>query len=186
MVECIYFQMFYRHLKKLLFIFFLAAILPSCSTSIFLDKSYSPKNIRLGLIKDAYRFLSFEYIEGFGPIISYKRKYPFKPFSIGSKKLVIKLTEYENIIDQHVDYKIKYDIKKSNQPTIFSILDFQTKDKESIEQKDIDIELIKNLTKSYEKWGPEWKENTRAYAEVISIKDIRSIRSEIRRIYGKL
>ena len=131
--------MFYRHLKKLLFIFFLAAILPSCSTSIFLNKSYPPKNIRLGSIEEAYRFLSFEYIEGFGPIISYKIKYPFKPFSIGGKKLVIKLTEYENIIDQHADYKIKYDIKKSNRPTIFSILGSQTKDKESIKQKAIDI-----------------------------------------------
>ena len=173
-------------MKKVFFIFILAAILPSCSTSLFLKNRYSSKKVNLSLIKDSYRFLKIEYIKGFGPIISYKIKYPFRPFSIGGKILVFKLDEYESIIDKHLDYKNIYDTKKSNQPSVFSLLTFQTKDRETIQQKNIDIELIKSLTRNYEKWGPEWEENTQAYAENISIKEIRSIRSEIRRIYGKL
>ena len=173
-------------MKKVFFIFILAAILPSCSTSLFLKNRYFPKKVNLSLIKDSYRFLKIEYIKGFGPIISYKIKYPFRPSSIGSKILVFKLNEYESIIDKHIDYKNIYDTKKSNQPSIFSRLTFQTKDIETIQQKNIDIELIKSLTRNYEKWGPEWEESTQAYAENISIEEIRSIRSEIRRIYGKL
>jgi hypothetical protein len=173
-------------LKKVFFIFILAAILPSCSTSLFLKNRYFPKKVNLSLIKESYQFLKIEYIKGFGPIISYKIKYPFRPSSIGSKILVFKLNEYESIIDKHIDYKNIYDTKKSNQPSIFSRLTFQTKDIETIQQKNIDIELIKSLTRNYEKWGPEWEESTQAYAENISIEEIRSIRSEIRRIYGKL
>ena len=84
------------------------------------------------------------------------------------------------------NYKKKYDIKKSKQPLIFSRLAFRDKNKETIKQKNIDIQLIKSLTKDYEKWGPEWEEKAQSYAENISTKEIKSIRSEIRRIYGKL
>lgn len=173
-------------MKKVLFIFFLAAILPGCSASIFLKNRPATENLKLALFKDSYRFLKIEQQKGFGPIISYKIKYPFRPFSIGSKKLVLKLNEYENIVDQHIDYKKNYDIKKSKQPLIFSRLAFRAKDKETIKQKNIDIQLIKSLTKDYEKWGLEWEENAQSYAENISTKEIKSIRSEIRRIYGKL
>ena len=82
--------------------------------------------------------------------------------------------------------KKNYDIKKSKQPLIFSRLAFRAKDKETIKQKNIDIQLIKSLTKDYEKWGLEWEENAQSYAENISTKEIKSIRSEISRIYGKL
>ena len=172
-------------MKKVFFVFFLLATLFSCSSSAFLRKNLKTKNIRSKLIAP-YKFLKFEHIEGFGSTISYKIIYPFKPSSIGSKNLIIKLSEYENIVDQHLDYKNLYDYKKSNQPTIFSLLFSNTNTKETIEQKNIDIKIIKDLTKNYEKWGPEWEDDADNYAGDISIKDIRIIRSEIRRIYGKL
>ena len=58
--------------------------------------------------------------------------------------------------------------------------------KESIEEKNIDIEIIKNLTKEYELWGPEWDKKADEVSDNISMYDIKNIRSEIRRIYRKL
>ena len=173
-------------MKKIFLLFLLATILNSCSSTLFVKTKWTPKNIRSRLTENSYRFLKIDYIADFGPIVYYKLKYPFRPFSIGSKKLILKLGEYEGIVDQHVDYKKIYNYKKSNQPTFFSRLAFDAKNYETIQEKNIDIELIKSITKNYEKWGSEWDKNTQTYAESISMKEIRNIRSEIRRIYSKL
>ena len=56
---------------------------------------------------------------------------------------------------------------------------FDDNTRETIDQKNIDIKIIKDLTKNYEKWGPEWEDDADNYAGDISIKDIRRTISKI-------
>jgi len=175
-----------NHLRKVLFILFLLAAFFGCGSplSIIKEKTKVAKKDRF--LNHSYKFYSFEHLEGAGNFITYKFIYPFKLSSGGGKKLSTNLNEYENIIDIHSNFKNTLSQKNSKQSKIFSKLGNKIIDKESIKEKNIDIEIIKNLTKKYELWGPEWDKKVDRVSDHISMNDIRSIRGEIKRIYRKL
>ena len=173
-------------MKPVLFILFLLAAFSGCSSPLSIIKEQTKVEKKDRFVHHSYKFYSFEHIEGAGVFISYKLLHPFKLSSGGGEKLSIKLNKYENIIDDHSNFKKTLFQKKSKKPKIFSVLGNNIVNKESIEEKNIDIEIIKNLTKEYELWGPEWDKKADEVSNDISMIDIKNIRSEIRRIYRKL
>ena len=177
---------FINHLKRVLFILFLLAAFCGCGSPLSIIKEKRKVEQKDKFINHSYKFYSFEHIEGAGIFISYKLLYPYKLSSLGGKNLSINLNKYENIIDTHSNFKKTLSQKKSKQPKIFSILGNKLINKESIEEKNIDIEIIKNLTKKYELWGPEWDQKADEVSKDISMNDIINIRGEIKRIYRKL
>lgn len=173
-------------MKPVLFILFLLAAFPGCSSPLSIIKEQTKVEKKDRFVNHSYKFYSFEHIEGAGAFISYKLLHPFKLSSRGGEKLSINLNKYENIIDNHSNFKKTLSQKKSKKPKLFSVLGNKMVNKESIEEKNIDIEIIKNLTKEYELWGPEWDKKADEVSDNISMYDIKNIRSEIRRIYRKL
>lgn len=182
----LYSNEFINHLKQVLFILFLIAAFSGCSSPLSIMKKPTKVEKKDRFVNHSYKFYSFKHIEGAGIFISYKLLYPFKLSSKGGEKLSVNLNKYEDIIDTHSNFKKTLSQKKSKQPKIFSTLGNKIIEKESIKEKNIDIEIIKNLTKKYELWGPQWDKKADEVSKDISMNDIKNIRGEIKRIYRKL
>lgn len=171
---------FSSHLKQVFYILFLSVIFFGCGSSISLNsiiQKLPEKPIR---VKKPFKFYKFKYY------ITYSLKFPFKPSSKGGKGLYVTLSEYEKIVNNHVDYKKNYKKKIKNKPTILSKFNKRSFIKETIEQKNLDIILIKDLAKKYQEWGTEWDNRAESLISDISLNDVKKIKREIKEISKRL
>jgi len=103
--------------------------------------------------------------------------------------LLDELQRYENIVDDHVKFEIaeekKFypDSKKRLKLTRFIK---KKKINDTIEEKILDIEKIKELTSRYENWSLGWDDKATLVGKELSIDEIDLIKSEIKRISRKL
>ena len=103
--------------------------------------------------------------------------------------LLDELQRYENIVDDHMIFELAKereiypDGKKGLRLTNFIK---KKKINDTIEEKILDIERIKELTSRYESWSLVWDEKATLVGEELSIDEIDLIKSEIKRISRKL
>ena len=103
--------------------------------------------------------------------------------------LLNELQGYENIVDDHMIFEL--DKEKEIYPDgkkRLRLTNFIKKKKinDTIEEKILDIERIKELTSRYENWSLVWDEKATFVGEKLSIDEVDLIKSEIKRISRKL
>ena len=106
-------------------------------------------------------------------------------------ELLQKLGEYENIVNDHVDFdnKEKKGVDDSqNNTTSKKFTGFLKKknDKETIEDKIAEITIIRGLTARYETWSLQWYETADLVGNDLSLIEINEIQKELKRISKKL
>ncbi len=168
-------------MKQILLLLFINISISGCG-SILNQSSPDPERrinfskVKKGIIK---RLSFLPYIE-YVPDIE-----PTEPGLV----LLDELQRYENIVDDHMIFKftkekeIYPDGKKRLRLTNFIK---KNKINDTIEEKILDIEKIKKLTSSYERWSLAWDEKATLVGEELSIDEIDLIKSEIKRISRKL
>ena len=103
--------------------------------------------------------------------------------------LLDELQRYESIVDDHVMFefseekKFYPDGKKRLRLTRFIK---KKKINDTIEEKILDIETIRELTSRYENWSLGWDDKATLVGKELSIDEIDLIKSEIKRISRKL
>jgi len=106
-------------------------------------------------------------------------------------ELLQKLGEYENIVNDHVDFdnKEKKGVDDSqNNTTSKKFTGFLKKknDQETIEDKIAEITIIRGLTARYETWSLQWYETADLVGNDLSLIEINEIQKELKRISKKL
>ena len=106
-------------------------------------------------------------------------------------ELLQKLGEYENIVNDHVDFdnkEKKGEDDSQNNTTSKKFTGFLKKknDKETIEDKITEITIIRGLTARYETWSLQWYETADLVGNDLSLIEINEIQKELKRISKKL
>ena len=106
-------------------------------------------------------------------------------------ELLQKLGEYENIVNDHVDFdnkEKKGEDDSQNNTTSKKFTGFLKKknDQETIEDKIAEITIIRGLTARYETWSLHWYETADLVGNDLSLIEINEIQKELKRISKKL
>ena len=117
-----------------------------------------------------------------------------KPPTVSSHakiELLQKLGEYENIVNDHVDFdnKEKKEVDDSQSNTTrkkFTGFLMKKNDKETIEDKIAEITIIRDLTARYETWSVQWYETADLVGNDLSLIEINELQKELKRISKKL
>ena len=101
--------------------------------------------------------------------------------------LLDELQRYENIVDDHMIFELakEKEIYPDGKKRLTNFIK-KKKINDTIEEKILDIERIKELTFRYESWSLVWDEKATLAGEKLSIDEIDLIKSEIKRISRKL
>ncbi len=170
-------------MKKILLILYLFLIFSGCGTFLKSTKPAPELFPKLFTIKKSIlEKLSFL------PFINLKTQTESSPAKI---ELLQKLKEYENIVNDHVDFdnkdkKDEDDIHNRNRKENSIGYLKKKEEKETIEEKITEIKIIIGLTARYEKWYLQWNEKTDLVKNDLSLIEINEIKKELKRISKKL
>ena len=106
-------------------------------------------------------------------------------------ELLKKLGEYENIVNDHVDFdnkekKVGDGSQKNTTRKKFTGFLKKKNDKETIEEKIEEITIIRGLTARYEIWSLQWYETADLVGNDLSLIEINELQKELKRISKKL
>ena len=101
------------------------------------------------------------------------------------------LGEYENIVNDHVDFdnkekKVGDGSQKNTTRKIFTGFLKKKNDKETLEEKIEEITIIRGLTARYETWSLQWYETAVLVGNDLSLIEINELQKELKRISKKL
>ena len=164
-------------------ILYLSVIFSGCGTILSfnkLDPALSPK--LTSTKKSILEKLSFlPFIKSKTPTVSSHAKI----------ELLQKLGEYENIVNDHVDFdnkekKVGDGSQKNTTRKIFTGFLKKKNDKARIEDKIVEITIIRGLTARYETWSLQWYETADLVGNDLSLIEINELQKELKRISKKL
>ena len=168
-------------MKQILLLLFINVSISGCVSILNQSIPVPERKINLSKVKKVViKRLSFlPYIE-YVPDVE-----PTEPGLV----LLNELQGYENIVDDHMIFEL--DKEKEIYPDgkkRLRLTNFIKKKKinDTIEEKILDIERVKELTSRYEKWSLVWDEKATFVGEKLSIDEVDLIKSEIKRISRKL
>lgn len=168
-------------MKQILLILFINLSISGCGTILYKERPKPKSSIKLSLIKKTIiKKLSFLPYINYVPDVN--------PTTSGIT-LLDELSEYEAIVDDHVEFDLaeEKEIYPDGKRKI-RLKNFikRKKQNDSIQEKVLDIKEIRKLTSRYEKWSLVWDEKANLVGKELSIDEIDLIKSEIKRISRKL